>query len=93
MHVGVVTLDLVMAENQSLKGKRQVLRKVKDRVRNRFNASIAEVGALDQWQRAEIGISCVSGDKRYLQGQLSRIVDFIDSLCVAEVENVVTEVL
>ena len=93
MFVGVVTLDLVLAENQSLKGKRQVIRKVKDRVRNRFNVSIAEIGSLEQWQRATIAIACVSGDRRHLQSQLSHAVDFIDGLNAAEPENIEMEII
>jgi uncharacterized protein YlxP (DUF503 family) len=93
MFVGVVTFDLVLAENHSLKGKRQVLRKVKDRVRNSFNVSIAEIGNLDQWQRATLGAACVSSDRRHLESQLSRLVEFIDSLRLAELENIETEIL
>jgi uncharacterized protein YlxP (DUF503 family) len=93
MFVGVTTFDLVLAENHSLKGKRQVLRKVKDRVRNSFNVSIAEVDALDEWQRATLAVSCVSRDRRHLESQLSRVVDFIDSLHLAVLENIETEVL
>lgn len=93
MFVGVVTFDLVLAENHSLKGKRQVLRKVKDRVRNSFNVSIAEIGNLDEWQRATLAASCVSADRRHLESQLSRLVDFIDGLRLAELENIETQIL
>lgn len=93
MFVGICSLDLLMAENHSLKGKRQVLRRIKDRVQNTFNVSIAEVGSLDSWQRSTLGISCVSGDKPQVERQLSKVVDFIDDLHLAEVENVQVEIL
>lgn len=92
MFVGVVTFDLVLAENHSLKGKRQVLRKIKDRVRSSFNVSIAEIDSLDQWQRAVLGISCLSRDRRHLESQLAHVVDFIDGLHLAELENIETQI-
>ena len=52
MVVGVLRLTLFLPENHSLKGKRQVLRAIKDRVRNKFNVSIAESDSHDLWQRA-----------------------------------------
>lgn len=93
MFVGICSLDLLMAENHSLKGKRQVLRRVKDRVQNTFNVSIAEVGSLDAWQRSTLGISCVSADRPQVERQLSKVVSFIDDLHLAEVENVHIEIL
>jgi uncharacterized protein YlxP (DUF503 family) len=93
MFVGVVTFDLVLAENHSLKGKRQVLKKIKDRVGNRFNVSIAEIDSLDRWQRATLGIACISRERRHLESQLAHVVDFIDGLHLAELENIDTEIL
>ena len=63
MVVGVLRLTLFLPENHSLKGKRQVLRSIKDRVRNKFNVSIAESDGHDMWQRAELGICQVGNDR------------------------------
>ena len=93
MFVGICSLDLVLPENRSLKGKRQVLRKVKDRVKSRFNVSIAEVDHLDSWNRATLGISCVSRERPHVDSQLSSVIDFIESLGVAVVEHIKTETL
>jgi len=93
MFVGVCSLDLVLAENHSLKGKRRVLRTVKDRVRNTFNISIAEVDMLDAWQRCTLGLSCVGRDKPHLEQQLSNVVEFIDRMHLAEIENVHIEII
>lgn len=93
MFVAVCSFDLLLAENHSLKGKRQVLRRVKDRVRNSFNVSIAEVGSHDSWQRCTLGLACISGDRRHAESQLARVVGFIENLHVAEVENVHLEIL
>lgn len=93
MFVGVCSLELVLAENHSLKGKRQVLRRVKDRVRNTFNVSIAEVDSQDSWQVCTLGVACVSGEKPQVERQLERVVSFIDGLHLAEVQNVHIEIL
>lgn len=71
----------------SLKEKRSVVRKVKDRVRNRFNVSIAEVGDNDTWNRAEIGLTLVSNDQRLVNSTLDKVFAFIDELNVAEVAD------
>lgn len=77
MNVGVCRISLRLPENQSLKGKRQVLKSIITRIRNQFNVSVAEVDDHDLWQLATIGICCVSNDKRYTNQVLSKVVDFI----------------
>ena len=66
-----------MPENSSLKDKRQVLKSITARVRNKFNVSVAEVDTHDRWQLATIGICCVSNDNRYTNEVLSKVVDFV----------------
>ncbi len=77
MNVGVCKINLRLPENLSLKGKRQVLKSVTTRVRNKFNVSVAEIDDHDMWQLATIGICCVSNDKRYTNRVLSKVVDFV----------------
>jgi uncharacterized protein YlxP (DUF503 family) len=77
MNVGVCRISLRLPENQSLKGKRQVLKSIIARIRNQFNVSVAEVDDHDLWQLATIGICCVSNDKRFTNQVLSKVVDFI----------------
>jgi uncharacterized protein YlxP (DUF503 family) len=77
MNVGVCRISLRLPENQSLKGKRQVLKSIITRIRNQFNVSVAEVDDHDLWQLATIGICCVSNDKRFTNQVLSKVVDFI----------------
>lgn len=62
----------------SLKGKRSVLKSLLARVRHEFNVSIAEVGANDRWQSAEIGVAAVSNDPAYVHGLLTRVVQWIE---------------
>jgi uncharacterized protein len=85
MIVGVCTIDLHIPGIDSLKGKRSVVRKIKDRVKNTFNVSIAEVEDLDKLQRAGLGIALVSNDSKYVQSTLSKVVEFIDHMYVAEI--------
>jgi len=77
MNVGVCKVRLRLPENRSLKGKRQVVKPITTRIRNKFNVSVAEVDDHDLWQSATLGICCVSNDKRYTNEVLSKIVDFI----------------
>jgi uncharacterized protein len=63
VYVGVAKLSLVIGDAHSLKEKRMVIRRIKDRVRERLHVSINEVGELDTWQRAELGCAVVSGDR------------------------------
>jgi uncharacterized protein len=78
MVVGVCTLELEIPSSQSLKDKRHVVRSVIARVRQSFNISIAEVDSLDSWQRAIIGIVCVSSDEKYAHGLLEKVIDNIE---------------
>jgi hypothetical protein len=82
--VGVLRLTLFIHENHSLKGKRSVLRRIKARVREKFNVSIAECGDHDMWQRAMLGIAQVGTDEPFVDGALREVVRFIDDLQIAE---------
>jgi uncharacterized protein YlxP (DUF503 family) len=64
VYVGIAKLRLAIGDAHSLKDKRMVLRRIKDRVRERLSVSIAEVGELDSWQRAELGCAIASGDRQ-----------------------------
>jgi hypothetical protein len=77
MHVGICKIHFRLPENSSLKGKRQVVKPIAARIRNKFNVSVAEVDNLDRWQLATLGICCVSNDSRYTNEVLSRVVTFV----------------
>jgi hypothetical protein len=67
-----------MPHTASLKEKRQILRSIKDRVRNRFNVSIAEVGYLEEWQRATLAVACVSNEAKVVDEMLNKVVDCVE---------------
>lgn len=77
MNVGVCKIKLRLPENSSLKSKRQVVKSITSRIRNKFNVAVAEVDNHEMWQLATIGICCVSNDRRYTNRVLSKVVDFV----------------
>jgi uncharacterized protein YlxP (DUF503 family) len=77
MHVGVLQLELSIADAMSLKDKRRVVKGLKDRIAHAHNVSIAEVGALDEHRRAIVGVAMVGNDKSYVEGGLSKLVDLV----------------
>ncbi len=77
MNIGVCRVSLRLPENASLKDKRRVLKSITTRVKNKFNVSVAEVDDQNLWQRATLGICCVSNDKRYTNEVLSKVMDLI----------------
>lgn len=93
MVVGVVTVDLHIPECHSLKEKRGVVRRVVDRVRNRFGVSVAEVDNLDLHQKATIGVAVVTNDSRVADSVLNKVLDFIEELYLAEITRADLEIL
>ena len=64
-----------------------VLRRIKDRVANKFNCAIAEVGDQDNWQSAELGFAVVSNELGFTQSMVQKVLAFIEDLAVAKVTN------
>jgi uncharacterized protein len=93
MVVGVLRLTLYIDESHSLKEKRSVLRKIKDRVRHEFNVSIAECDEHDLWQKTQLGLCQVGPDQAYIDGTLQAAVRFIEDLHLAEVGEADVEFL
>jgi hypothetical protein len=90
----VLRFSLRLAESGSLKDKRQVVRSVAQRIRNKFQVSVAEVADNDAWRIATIGVACVSNDAAHCERILQEIVAFVEeSRLDAEVFDVETEVI
>ena len=85
MQVGVCAITILFGESQSLKSKRRLLRSLIDRLRSRFQVSIAEVGGHDLWQRSTIGISCVGNSSRHIDQVLQAIVSYIQASPTCEI--------
>ena len=93
MLIGTAELELYIPGTFSLKEKRFILKSLKQRIRNRFNVSVAEVGHLDKWQKAIVGIACVSNDRRYIDSTLSKIMNMISRENRVEVLDEIIEIL
>lgn len=93
MVIGAGKVVLRIPESQSLKGKRHIIRKIKDKIRNRFNISIAEVDDQDLWQLTSIGFTTVSNDRRIVQSTLDQVVNMVEDMGVGELIDYTIEIL
>ncbi len=93
MFVGVARVSLDIPASGSLKAKRQVVRRITDRVKARFNAAVAEVDENDLWQRAVLAVAVVSNDKAHANEQLDKILHFIEEMYAAPVTGREIEIL
>ena len=75
--IGLCTVELFIADSQSLKDKRQVLLSLKDRLRRKFNVSVAEIEDQDLWQRAVLGLACVANDGRHVNQVLDQALNLV----------------
>jgi uncharacterized protein YlxP (DUF503 family) len=93
MVVGVCRITLSLPGNDSLKGKRRVVRRIVDRTRNEYNAAVAEVGALDSHRQAELGFAVVSNEGAHANEMLDKISSFVSGLTEAIVMDRTLEIL
>jgi uncharacterized protein len=77
--VATLEITLLIRESHSLKARRRVLNSIKDRIRSRFNVSVADVGDQEVWQRADLGIAVVSSDGRFANETLSKVLNLVAS--------------
>ena len=94
MVVGISQIEIRLPENQSLKGKRQVVKSVIARVQRQFGVAIAEVEDLDRWQTAVLGVSCVSNSGPHAHSILDHVLAYVEGARLdAEVNELAREVL
>jgi uncharacterized protein YlxP (DUF503 family) len=84
MLVGTLKVRLVIREARSLKDKRQVVSSIKDRLRNHFNVSVAEVEGQDNRQLAVLGLAMVSNESQHLRKALSQVVEALRGHPIAQ---------
>lgn len=80
MLVGVGRVELFLPEVHSLKEKRSILLRLRERTARRFHIPVSEVGHQDLWQRAEVGFAIVGSDRKTLSSLLQRIGTFLREL-------------
>jgi uncharacterized protein YlxP (DUF503 family) len=91
--VALGTVELHLPDVDSLKGKRHVLKGLKERVRTRFEVAVAEVDHHDVWQRATLAVACVSHDTRHANEVVSKAMDFIEANVDGMVIDMAVEIL
>ena len=84
MIVGVCTVELFIPEGHSLKGKRQVLQSLKNRLREKFNLSVAEVGEHDLWQKSILGLACVANESVHVNQVFEQALNVIRGIPTIE---------
>jgi uncharacterized protein YlxP (DUF503 family) len=87
MFVGIVRVELHLPQSGSLKAKRQVIRSLKERIRVRVHAAVAEVEFQDLWQRAALGVAVVSADA----GHAREMLQAVRSLVEAQYDAILTD--
>ena len=93
MIVGLCTIELFFPESQSLKDKRRVLLSLKDRLREKFNLSVAEVEGQDLWQKAVLGLACVANEGRYVNQVCDQALNLIRTVPTVEIVHSRVEIL
>jgi uncharacterized protein YlxP (DUF503 family) len=93
MIVGLLTLDLHIPEANSLKTKRMVIKSLIDRIKNKFNVSVAEVDANNLWQRSVIGIAYVANETVIINKVFEKIRNLILSTHSVELIDSTMEML
>lgn len=93
MVVAAARVELHVHGSQSLKEKRGVVRSITQRLRNRFNVAVAEVGGQDTWQRAVLGLATTALDAQTARLRLEKAISFIEDLHLAEVVDQEVEIL
>jgi uncharacterized protein YlxP (DUF503 family) len=91
--VALGMVELHLPDVESLKGKRHVLKGLKEKVRARFECSVAEVDHQDSWQRATLAVAYVSGDARHANAVVSKAMDFIEDNVDGQVLETFVEIL
>ena len=93
MVVGVGRVVYRIHDCRSLKGKRKIVKAIIARLRNQFNASVAEVGSNDVYQRAEIGFSMVGNDRNMINSKMDKFFNMAEDLGLAETIDMEMEII
>ncbi len=93
MVVGLGIITFRLHDCRSLKGKRKVVKSIISRLRNNFNVSVAEVGANDIYQRAEIGFALVGNNRQVINSKIDKIFNLADELGLAEIIDTEMEII
>lgn len=93
MTIGTCILELKLFSPNSLKEKRRIIKSLIEKLKNRYNISVAEVGDNDLWQVSTIAVVCVSKDSQFANEVINKVVDFVDNFNDVEIINVDVEMI
>jgi uncharacterized protein len=89
--IGILTVELEIAGADSLKEKRKVLNRVKERVRNKFNVSISEIEGHDLWNYAVLGVVIATNEQKFANQVLCKVVDLVEQIRDCELADYAME--
>jgi uncharacterized protein YlxP (DUF503 family) len=93
MVIGVGRIVLLLHAADSLKDKRSVRRRIVERLKAKFNASVAEVGDNDLHRRLELGVAVVGNDRAFVNSCLDNLLNHIEGMQLAEVAETDIEII
>ena len=80
MWIGCLEIEIYLPGAGSLKEKRMILKSIKSRLRAKYNVAVAEIDSNDKWQRTVLGIVGISNDRREINSQLDKVLDYVETL-------------
>jgi uncharacterized protein YlxP (DUF503 family) len=84
MHIAVLTVEFALHGNDSLKGKRRVANSVKQKVRNQFNAAVAETGTHESLTRLRLALVSLSNEEGHLRSRMNKCLMMMEAACPEE---------
>ena len=93
MKIGVCTLEFRISYTHSLKEKRSVVKRISNKIQQKFNVSVSEVDTQNLWQIATLGIAVVGSHGPFLEGVLETIINYVESIFDGEIRVLHTEVI
>jgi uncharacterized protein YlxP (DUF503 family) len=93
MIVGILSVSVHIPGSQFLKDKRQVIKSLIEKTRNRFNVAMAEIGDQDLWQKALFGVVCIANEKKIVNQMLDKVLNFIRSVPLISLIDYQIEIL
>ena len=93
MVVGIGIIIFRLHGCRSLKGKRKIIKSITSQLRNHFNASVAEVGANDIYQKAEVGFAMVGNNRKVINAKVDKAFNFAEQMGLAEIIETEMEII
>ena len=92
-YVGQCIFDLHIANSQSLKEKRRIIKSIKEKLKNRYNVAVCEFGDLSLWQRSQLSIVTCSNDKIVVDSTIKAVIGFIEHTHTVELLDIKQSIL